>query len=291
MTRYIGLIGYPLKHSISPEFQQAALDYYGLDILYEPWEVRAGDITSVVKKLRQPQNLGANITVPHKEIMLGFMDEVEEFARIAGAVNTVLNKDGRLAGYNTDGTGFLKALREDARFEPENKKVMILGAGGAARAVSFTLLFQKIGSLIIANRSLNKAENLVEELKKWTAENHIGIAIRTTSLNSQGIKQDTMGCQLIVNCTTVGMRHSPDEGQSPLPQAIMPRDALVYDLVYNPSQTPLLAAARAAGARTLGGLPMLVYQGVASFKLWTGREAPIDIMLSAAKKAMANAGG
>jgi len=291
VTQYIGLIGYPLKHSISPEFQQAALDYYGLDIRYESWEVKAGDMTSVINRLRQPRNLGANVTVPYKETLIGLMDELAELARIVGAVNTVLNKDGKLAGHNTDGCGFLKALREDAGFEPKNKDVMILGAGGAARAVSFKLVSEKVGSIIIANRSLGKADNLAKALRQWAATSDVKLGIRSIALPSPEIEKETSGCQLIVNCTILGMRYSPDEGKSPLPKDAIPKGALVYDLVYNPLQTPLLTAAEVAGAGILGGLPMLVYQGAASFKLWTGREAPIDIMLDAAKKALAGSGG
>lgn len=291
MTQYIYLIGYPLKHSISPDFQQAALDCFGLDIRYQAWEARAPDLASVIDRLRQPQNLGANITVPHKEKVMSLIDEIDEFAGVIGAVNTIVSQAGRLAGHNTDGPGFLKALRGDAGFEPHDKKVMVLGAGGAARAVSFMLLSQKARSLIIANRSVQKAETLANALAEQSEKNDLKTQITTVVWPGPDVKKEISGCQLIVNCTTVGMKHSSGEGQSPLVQADIPRGALVYDLVYNPAQTPLLRAAEAAGARTLGGLPMLVYQGAASFELWTGREAPIDIMLAAADKALAKAGG
>ncbi len=287
MTQFIGVIGFPLKHSISAHFQQAALDYYNLDMRYEAREVKADDLILAINQLRQPQNLGANITVPYKEAALRLMDKSDDFVGITGAVNTVVNRDGSLEGFNTDGYGFLKALRDDAGFEPAQKNVVALGAGGAARAVAFTLLDEKVSSLVIANRSLTKAENLTAALTKRAKDNNLKAKIAAMHLSGEDIVEAVTSCQLIVNCTTVGMKHSPSEGQSPLAPGLIPGGALVYDLVYNPLQTPLLKEAVTVGARTLGGLPMLVYQGAASFQLWTGREAPLDIMLSAARKALA----
>ncbi len=291
MTRFIGLIGYPLKHSISHNFQQAALDYYKLDIRYEDWETRPDGLASTVSLLRQAQNLGANITVPHKEATLHLVDRSDEFASMVGAVNTVVNRDGILQGFNTDGYGFLRALRNDAGFKPVNRKVLILGAGGAARAVAFTLLDEKVSFLLVANRSLSRAENLANALAGRATDIHSGTKIAAAALSGKDIRNMMGDFHLIINCTTVGMKHSTSEGQSILVPGLIPKGALVYDLVYNPAETPLMKAARAAGARTIGGLPMLVYQGAASFKLWTGREAPLDIMLSAATSALAAAGG
>jgi shikimate dehydrogenase len=291
VTQYIGVIGYPLTHSISPDFQQAALDHYKLDIQYEAREIKAEDLLQAITKLKQPRNLGANITVPYKETALQFMDEVDGFAGLVGAVNTVVNRDGRLLGFNTDAHGFLKALREDAGFEPENKRAVILGAGGAARAVSLVLLQEKVSSLIIANRTPAKAERLAVYLEKHAASNKLHSEIAAMPWPSAKLSQAVEHSQLIVNCTTLGMKHSPEEGQSPLAADLIPKDALIYDLVYNPSETPLLKIAREAGAKTISGLPMLVYQGAASFELWTGREAPLDIMISAAKQALLRIGG
>ena len=291
MTQFISVIGYPLKHSVSPDFQQAALDHYKLDIRYEAREVKAADLLSAIYKLRQPQNLGANITVPYKEETLHLIDEVDDFASLVGAVNTVVNRDGKLIGFNTDAYGFLKALRDDARFEPENKRVIVLGAGGAARAVGFALLQEKVSSLIIANRTLAKAESLAGSLAKHAANNKMSTEIAAMPWQSSKLTEAVENCQLIVNCTSLGMKRSSYEEESPLASDLIPKDALVYDLVYNPLETPLLRMARGAGAKTIGGLLMLVYQGAASFKMWTGREAPLDIMYSAAKQALTKIGG
>ena len=291
MTQFIGVIGYPLKHSVSPDFQQAALDYYKLDIHYEAWEVKAADLPSAINRLRQPQNLGANITVPYKETTLPLIDEVDDFAGRVGAVNTVVSRHGKLLGFNTDAHGFIKALRDDANFEPENKRVVILGAGGAARAVGFALLEEKVSYLIISNRTLTKAKSLAGSLAKHAANNKISAEIAAVPWQSSKLTASVESCQLIVNCTSLGMWSSSYEEESPLESNLIPKDALVYDLVYNPSETHLLRMARKAGASTIGGLPMLVYQGAASFKMWTGREAPLDIMFSAAKQALTKIGG
>ena len=210
---------------------------------------------------------------------------------MVGAVNTIVNRGGKLVGFNTDAHGFLKALRDDARFKPENKRVLVLGAGGAARAVSFALVQENIRSLIISNRTLEKAGGLADSLAKQTTNNKTSTEISAILWQSPKLAETLQKCQLIVNCTSLGMQGSPYEEESPLPPDLIPKGALVYDLVYNPSETPLLRVAREAGAKTIGGLPMLVYQGAASFKIWTDREAPLDIMLAAAKQALIKIGG
>ena len=212
MRQIINLIGYPLKHSVSPDFQQAALDYCKLDMRYETWEVNAVHLPSAIDRLRQPRNLGANITVPYKETIIDLLDRIDDFARLVSAVNTVVNSNGRLTGFNTDATGFLKALREDAGFEPLDKKVLILGAGGAARAVSFSLLREKVGALIIANRSLSKAESLADALAKYATNSKMRAEISAVQLSSMNLEKVVVPCQLIVNCTTVGTKYSSDEG-------------------------------------------------------------------------------
>ena len=289
MSRYIGLIGYPLKHSISPDFQQAALDYYQLDIRYELWETKPEKIQPAVARIKEDQNLGANVTVPYKEAVLPLLDEVDNLASSIGAVNTIVKKDDKLLGFNTDAYGFIEALGKEGHFDPEGKRVVILGAGGVARAVGFALVQRKVASLAITDGIFERARALAENLVRY---------IKGASPSSKDLEPDVTAfqwqslssavtldnCDLIVHCTTIGMKHSPQEGQSPLSLEVIPKGVLVYDLVYNPWPTPLLRLAQKAGANTLGGLPMLVYQGVASFKLWTGREAPVDIMLNKARE-------
>ena len=290
MSKYIGLIGYPIKHSISPYFQQAALDHYQLDICYELWETSPEKFQDMVDSLRKPQNLGANVTVPHKETVLPLLDEVDDLATSIGAVNTIVKRDDRLLGFNTDAYGFIEALHKEGHFEPEGKRVLILGAGGVARAVSFALVQGKVLSLAITDGISERASALADSLGSYIRDSSLGsetpktkvIAFQWQSLSSAETFEN---CDLIVHCTTIGMKHSSQEGQSPLSIEVIPKGALVYDLVYNPWPTPLLQLAQKAGADILGGLPMLVYQGAASFELWTGRRAPFDIMFSKAKEA------
>ncbi|MBE0430364.1 MAG: shikimate dehydrogenase [Dehalococcoidia bacterium] len=291
MSEYIGLIGYPLKHSISPCFQQAALDHYQLGIRYEARETDSSRLREAVDDLRRPANLGANVTVPYKEAVLSLLDEIDDVAGLVGAVNTIIRKGDRLLGSNTDVHGFVTALYRERRFDAEGKRVVMLGAGGAARAAGFALLQKRVASLAITDGIPGRAEGLAAALRAyadgpslWSEQPAIGAtAFAWENVNSAATFEN---CDLIVHCTTVGMRHGPQEGESPLKREVIPRGALVYDLVYNPWPTPLLKLAQEAGADILGGLPMLVYQGAASFEMWTGRAAPVDIMFSKAKQAL-----
>jgi len=281
-TAKLGIIGFPIGHSISPAFQQAALDHLGLDATYQAWEVRPENIGEFVSGLRSPDMLGINVTVPHKEAVIPFLDEVDDWSTAAGAVNTIVNHGGRLTGHNTDGPGFLRALREAGSFSPHGRHVLILGAGGAARGVILALIRDGVGRLTIANRTLDRAL----QLSRMARDN--GLDAQAISLAEEGLATAAASANLIVNCTTVGMSHGPDETGTPLPPALIPATALVYDLVYNPLETPLLREAARAGAGTLGGIYMLVYQGADSFKMWTSQDAPVAVMLEAATKAMAS---
>lgn len=276
MTQRLGIIGYPIGHSISPIFQQAALDHLGIDATYEKWEVTPEGVGDFVAGLRAPDSLGINITVPHKQAVIPFLDEVDEWATAAGAVNTIVNRNGRLTGHNTDGPGFLRALLVETGYSPTGTRALILGAGGAARGILLALARGGVDSLVIANRTLERAETLAQLAK----DN--GIRAESIPLAEDALTQAAASANLIVNCTTIGMSHGPDEHGSPLSAAQIPASAIVNDLVYNPLETPLLREATAAGATTLGGLHMLVYQGVLSFQMWTGQDAPVDVMSKAA---------
>jgi len=280
MTRYVALIGYPLGHSVSPPMQQAAFDYYQLDLRYQAWEAEPAQFGAIIERLRQPSTLGANITIPYKETVLPMIDELDELARQIGAVNTIVNREGKLSGYNTDAEGFVQALRHLGGFEPAGKRVVLLGAGGAARAVSFALARAGVRSLAITDIVAERAQGLCSSLRS------LGIDTYVMEPEDESLKNALSNCDLVVNCTPVGMKHSVTEGQSPLKAELIPKEALIYDVVYNPIETQLLLEAKAVGARTLGGLGMLVYQGAKAFELWTGKEAPIDIMFEAAKGAL-----
>ena len=276
MSKTVGIIGHPLGHSISPVFQQAALDHLGIDARYVAWDTPLEELPQRVEALRVADVMGANVTVPHKETVIPYLDGLSEEAQTIGAVNTVVNRDGVLEGHNTDVAGFLRGLRENGGFEPRGRRALVVGAGGAARAVTYALIREGTDSLTITNRSVDRAWELVQRLGS-------GPNVKAVPLEPAS---DLYGeWDLIVNCTSVGMRGGPEEGRSPLPSGVIAPDALVYDLVYNPALTPLLRSASEAGARTLGGLPMLVYQGAESFRLWTGLDAPFEVMLEAAREA------
>ena len=281
MAARLGIIGFPIGHSISPVFQQAALDHLDLDASFQAWEVKADDVAEFVLGLRSPDVLGINVTVPHKEAVLPHLDEVDEWATAAGAVNTIVNRSGTLTGHNTDGLGFLRALRDAGDFEPRGRRVLILGAGGAARGVVLALIREGAGQITIANRTEARARRL----SQMAIDN--GLNAQAISLDPQSLTGAAASAELIVNCTTIGMAHGPDERGSLLSWDQIPPTAMVNDLVYNPLETPLLKEASRAAASTLGGIHMLVYQGAASLEMWTGREAPVAVMLEAATRAMA----
>ncbi|MEE3167982.1 MAG: shikimate dehydrogenase [Chloroflexota bacterium] len=284
MTQRLGIIGYPIGHSISPIFQQAGLDHLGIDATYEKWEVTPEGVGDFVAGLRAPGTLGINITVPHKQAVIPFLDEVDEWATAAGAVNTIVNRDGHLTGHNTDGPGFLRALLVETGYDPSRTRALILGAGGAARGILLALIRGGVDSLVIANRTLERAETLAQ----LSSDN--GVGSEAISLSGDALTEAAASANLIVNCTTMGMSHGPDEHGSPISAAQIPATAIVNDVVYTPLLTPILKEAAAAGATALGGLHMLVYQGVLSFQMWTGVDAPVDVMLAAATAEMTSRG-
>ncbi|TET37632.1 MAG: shikimate dehydrogenase, partial [Dehalococcoidia bacterium] len=165
MTRYVGLIGYPLGHSVSPSMQQAAFDHYNLDLRYEAWETEPAEFEAVMERVRQPSTLGANVTVPYKETVMPLMDDFDDLAFAIGAVNTIVNRDGRLVGYNTDAGGFLRALRQEGGFDPAGKRVVLLGAGGVARAAGFALAKAGVKSFVITDIIMERAHKLASDLE------------------------------------------------------------------------------------------------------------------------------
>ena len=281
MTQKIGILGYPLAHSISPAFQQAALDHYSLPMRYSAWPTPPEALSGEVSKLRGHRYLGANVTIPHKERVLPLLDGTDPLAATLGAVNTIVKEGQRLIGHNTDVHGFVRSLKERAAFEPEGKSVLLLGAGGAARAAAFGLANEGVASLTLANRTLERARRLAEELRESIP------TVEAIPMEEAALGKALAGVDLIVNATSIGMSHGDAQARTPLGGDLIPPSALVCDMVYTPSETPLLREARNAGARTLGGLAMLIYQGAASFELWTGRQAPVEVMFRAGKEALA----
>lgn len=281
MSVSIVLLGYPLGHSLSPAFQQAALDALGIPARYEPWPTPPEALAAAVARLRTPQFLGGNVTVPHKEAVARLVDRVDDDVRAAGAVNTIVRRNGALEGSNTDIYGFTQALEQHGQFQAAGRRALVLGAGGAARGVVVALARLHAASVAIANRTPERAGALAA-----LALEH-GVTASAVPWEPEALAQAAQQAELIINTTTLGMRGGPAPHDSPLPAQALHSGCLVYDLVYNPRETPLLRAARRAGARVLDGLPMLVHQGAAAFRLWTGREPPVDLMLRTAEAALA----
>jgi len=274
-TKVCMILGYPLKHSRSPLMHNAAFAVLGLDYIYIPVEIRPGGLASMVKAIREQENFGgANITVPYKVEVREYLDGWSKEAERIGAVNTLSRRGGKLWGENTDGRGFLTSLREEAGFLPQGKRVMLLGAGGAARAVAQSLVQEGVEKIYLVNRTAEKARQLTSSLS-GRAESG---SVMPMSFADPPFGDALQGCHLLINSTSVGLgRDDP-----PLfDYHLLPSMLLVYDLIYDPPLTPLLRAAQERGCAVLNGLGMLVHQGALSFEIWTGRRAPVEAMREA----------
>jgi len=264
-TKIIGIIGKNIKNSLSPLFHNQIILKYSLKFCYLPFQVTENDLTQAIQGIRALSIKGVNVTFPYKEKVIEFLDKVEESARRIGAVNTIVNNKGILIGYNTDVIGFKKSLQEDAKFTVKKKKAVILGAGGAARAVVYALLEEEIEEICIFNRTLEKAKMIKRNLSSFFPKSSISVF----PLEEEDLKDKIEKAHLLVNATSLGI--PPRVDNTPLPdEKLFHPDLLVYDLIYHPVRTIFLRQAERAGAKIINGLPMLVYQGIESFYLWTG---------------------
>jgi shikimate dehydrogenase len=262
-TRVVGLFGLPVAHTLSPVMQNAAFSHCNLDYCYIPFTVQPKDLGNGIDAIRALNLCGANLTIPHKEAAIPFLDRLDEEARLIGAVNTITHTGGVLAGYNTDGKGFVTALRERG-IHLEGKNALIIGAGGASRAVGY-YLSRSARALHIYNRTPGKAESLASFLSGQTGNTHV---LRDLSSLS--------AYDVIVNATPLGM-HAEDP--LPLDPGLLNDSQAVCDLIYH--KTPLLVQAEQKGCRTADGLGMLLWQGALAFELWTGMPAPVEVMRTA----------
>jgi shikimate dehydrogenase len=270
------LLGSPVAHSLSPAIHNAAFAATGLKVHYQVREVGVEGLTDAVEGLRDANVVGANVTVPHKQAVLGLVDQLDSTAEMIGAVNTIVNRGGRLWATNTDSLGFSRALR-DEEIEIRGRDVVLLGAGGSARAVAHALLRDQACSLLIANRHENRAAELAAEL----ASIYPSQGVRSLALSRLNQEQ-LAGAGVVVNTTTVGLTDS----LAPLEARYLPADATVVDIIYNPPRTRLLRDAERAGLRAVNGLGMLVHQAAAAWELWTGQQAPLNEMWLAARRAL-----
>jgi shikimate dehydrogenase len=272
-TRVCGVIGDPIEHTLSPTMHNAAFNHLKLDFVFLAFRVKAAELEDAMRGMRGLGIRGLNVTMPHKNEVTKYLDEVDPTVKFLGSVNTILNDDGKLLGFNTDGVGALKALKENG-VNPNGKKLLLLGAGGAAKAVAFSLA-KEVDELCILNRAPQKAKELAEVLSRAFGKKVVG-----DSLSPSLIQKNLQDAQILINATSVGMH--PNIGQSlVVPQWLKP-DLCVMDIVYNPVETKLVKDAKALGAHVISGVEMLLYQGTASFEIWTGVSAPIEVMRRAA---------
>ena len=271
-TRVCGIIGDPVEHSLSPVMHNATFEELNLDFVYLAFRVRREELGEAIIGTRSLDLHGLNVTMPHKNTVMRYLDEIDSTTRSIGAVNTILNDEGRLMGYNTDGIGALKALKETG-ITPKGKKLLLLGAGGAGKAIAFHAA-QEVEELVILNRTPQKAKKLAEILRKDFNEK-----IDSNKLSTRIIKEELRDTDILVNATSVGMH--PKVDQSLVPPSLLRPDLCVMEIVYSPLETKLAKDAKAVGAKVVSGIEMLVYQGAASFEIWTNHKAPVKAMKQA----------
>jgi shikimate dehydrogenase len=272
-TRVYGVIGDPIEHSLSPAIQNAAFTHLKLDFVFLAFRVKPAELEDAVRGMRGLGIHGLNVTMPHKKALTAFLDELDPTAKFLCAVNTVLNDEGRLRGFNTDGMGASNALQGNG-ITLSGKKVLLLGAGGAAKAIAFQLA-KEVNDLVILNRTAKKAKELAESLNQA-----LGKKVKGAALSPNAVQENLRDSDVLINATSVGMH--PNASQSPIPPEQLKPDLTVMDIVYNPVETKLAKDAKAAGARVVSGVEMLVHQGAASFEIWTGCKAPVEVMRKAA---------
>ena len=267
-TKVVGIIGDPVEHSLSPQMHNAAFKHLGLDYVYIPYHVQKELLGNAITGAKALKIKGLNVTIPHKTEVIKYLDSLDKPAELIGAVNTIYFVDNEAKGYNTDGIGAVKSIEEVSSIK--NKKVVILGAGGAARAISFQILMDGAESLVIANRTPENGLKLQKDLiEKLNAD------VKSVDLKDM-LKKELKDADILINTTPIGMY--PNIDQEPLVKAeMMCEDLICNDIVYNPFKTGFLKEAEKAGAETISGIKMLMYQGMESFKIWTGVYPPLQI--------------
>ncbi len=274
----VGVLGFPVAENPTGVMQEAAFAAVGLNWRYLNIEVPPERLADAMIGVRAFGMRGINLTIPHKVAVMQYLDEIAPDARVIGAVNTVRREGDRLIGENTDGKGFLRGVRQDAGVDPAGKRVVILGAGGAARAVATELALAGAAALTVINRSPERGERMVADLRANTG-------VPVTFVVWQGTYRVPEDTDILVQATSIGLYPDVD-GMPPVDLSAAPTHMLVCDVVFNPPETRLLAAAKARGLPTLDGLSMLVYQGAIGFEMWTGQPAPEAVMKKALREAL-----
>lgn len=275
----LSVFGDPIDHSLSPQMHNPGLVEAGIDAQYVRLHIKPDQLKDALQELKTQNFIGTNLTIPHKQAAIEFMDEIDETARHIGAVNTVLVDNDQLIGFNSDGPGFARAIREEFSVDLHDMRIMILGAGGGAgRAVAVQAAMDHCERLVLVNRTVDKAEALANELQPFFKEARVAgpmERLEAISMDETALATQMDHIDLIVNATSLGMKRTDPE---PLPATLIQPHQFVYDMVYNPAQTHLITKAENAGARAANGLSMLLHQGVISFEYWFNRTAPLEAM-------------
>jgi shikimate dehydrogenase len=277
----LGVLGHPVAHSLSPQMQNAALQSTGLEMSYGRFEIAPTELKAALGLLPKLGFVGVNLTVPHKIAGVALVDEIEENARQIGAINTIKIDRGKLHGFNTDGPGFARAVREEFSVDLRDLRVLLIGAGGAARAIAFQCAKEKCERLVIANRNPGKAKGLAEELRAFfTGPRVLGPVPRLQGigLEEEGVRFQIANADLVVNATPLGLNRAD---RVPIPGRLLAPHLMVYDTVYSSGPTAFVTASIHAGARAVNGLSMLLHQGGLAFEIWFDRPAPLDAMRKA----------
>jgi shikimate dehydrogenase len=274
-TELYAVIGSRVEHSLSPTIQNAAFRQLNLNCVYMAFSINPNYLSEAVRGLKIIGVKGFNVTMPYKVAIMPLLNRVDALAKRVGAVNTVKNNRGSLVGYNTDGDGFLMAL-DDEGVNPQDKKFVVIGAGGAARAITFSLA-KMTEKVVILNRTEDRADELSSALSRFYRK-----PFRSGKLDSNTLSEELEDCDVLVNATSVGMH--PDVTSSPVSRDMIKPDMTIFDIVYSPLKTRLLRDAEIQGAKTISGIKMLVYQALKSFEIWTGKRAPAKVMLHIAMK-------
>ncbi len=276
----LAVIGDPVEHSRSPQMHNPALEAAGIDTRYIRVHVSPEELEEALKLMAEAGFIGTNVTIPHKRGVHDAMDDMSEVARRIGAVNTVAFDDGKMIGHNTDAPGLKRAIREEFSMDLDDLQVMIIGAGGGAgKAAAVQCAMDHCDRIVLVNRTVEKAEELASELREYVIDPDKleGPASRLVAIpwEEKAMERELEHIDLIINATSVGMKRTDPEV---IPQRLLEPHHLVYDMVYSPARTRLIADAESAGARAVNGLGMLLWQGALSFEFWFNREAPVDAM-------------
>lgn len=273
-TRCVAILGHPISHSKSPQMHQAAFEALKLDFVYLPFDVQPRKLRSAVNALKTLGFSGFNVTVPFKERIVPLLDLLSPEARMIGAVNTVLIKDNKLSGFNTDGKGFIRSVQKAWKIRLAGKKVVIIGAGGSSKALAVSLCMEKAGSIGILNRTISKGRKLSDHLARLFKQPEVF----SLPLQGNDTRDALAQTDLLINTTSLGLN---PKDPSPLPSEYIRPGMKVYDLIYNPSETRFLKEAKKMGCQVLNGSSMLLYQGALAFEIWTGKTPPLDVMAQA----------